>query len=202
MKKYIEAQQSINEIIINNSVDNDELERFSLSDKRWANYMNDRNQFSKRIIKKGEVYQFDFGKNYIPEMSYEHRGLVIGVKGQLLYVLPIYSYSSSKHKDAYHPIDNPQSKSDLFLLKSSEFSFLSHDSILKLNDIRSISTKRILYKHNGRIDIHSDTYSKITSLVFQKYFGDYYYELQQCKEEIKLLNQKIAELKSGHEDNQ
>ena len=196
MKNYLEAQKSTNDLIINDSVNHDELERFSLSDKRWANYIDGRNNFSKRTIRKGDIYQFEFGKNYSPEMSYEHRGLVIGVKGQLLHVLPIYSYSSTKHKDVYHPIDNPQSKSDLFLLKNSEFSFISHDSILKLNDIRSISTKRILYKHNGRIDISSDTYKTISNLVFQKYFGDYYYELQKCKEKISELNKEIESLKS------
>ena len=89
-----------------------------------------------------------------------------------------------------------ESKSDLFLLKTSEFSFISHDSILKLNDIRSISTKRILYKHNGRIDVSTDTYKTISNLVFQKYFGDYYYELQKCKEKISELNKEIESLKS------
>lgn len=48
-------------------------------------------------------------------MSYEHRGLVIGVKQKLLYVLPIFSYDPLKHPDVYHPIDHPDSKSDMFL---------------------------------------------------------------------------------------
>lgn len=63
-------------------------------------------------------------------MSYEHRGLVIGVKNKLLYVLPIYSYDSRKHTNVYHPVDFPSSKSDLYLLKNSEFSWINHDSIL------------------------------------------------------------------------
>ena len=49
----------------------------------------------------------EFGKNYKPEMSYEHRGLVIGVKQKLLYVLPIFSYDPAKHPDVYHLADNP-----------------------------------------------------------------------------------------------
>ena len=24
-----------------------------------------------------EIYQFEFGKNFVPEMSYEHRGLIL-----------------------------------------------------------------------------------------------------------------------------
>lgn len=91
-------------------------------------------------------------------MSYEHRGLVIGVKQKLLYVLPIFSYDPLKHLDVYHPVDYPESHSDLFLLKSSEFSFISHDSLLKPNDIRTVSINRLLYQQSGRISPDSDTY--------------------------------------------
>lgn len=45
-----------------------------------------------------------------------------------------------------------------FLVKSSEFSFISHDSLLKLNDIRTVSINRILYQQSGRISPDSDTY--------------------------------------------
>lgn len=109
-------------------------------------------------------------QNQIPEMSYEHRGLVIGSKQKLLYVLPIFSYDPLKHPDVYHPVDYPDSKSNLFLLKSSEFSFISHDSVLKLNDLRTASVNRILYQQNGRIVPTSATYKQIESLTLQKYF--------------------------------
>lgn len=148
MKEYIKAQSKTNEIIVGNTVNADELDRFSKSDFRWAD--NRKKSFQHRPVKKGEIYQFEFGKNFIPEMSYEHRGLVIGVKQKLLYVLPIFSYDPHKHTDVYHPVDFPTSKSDKFLLKSSEFSFISHDSILKLNDIRTVSINRILYQQYWR----------------------------------------------------
>ena len=64
-----------------------------------------------RRVKKGEIYQFEFGKNFVPEMSYEHRGLIIGVNKKLLYVLPIFSYDPKKHLDVYHRLENPESKS-------------------------------------------------------------------------------------------
>lgn len=140
MNEYLKAQMKTNETILAGSFNSDELNRFSKSDFRWAD--NRKKPFQFRTVKKGEIYQFEFGKNYIPEMSYEHRGLVIGVKKKLLYVLPIFSYSSAKHPDVFHPIDFPNSKSDLFLLKSQDFSFLSHDSVLKLNDIRTTSINR------------------------------------------------------------
>lgn len=88
MSKYLKAQNKTNETIIVNNFTSNELDRFSASDFRWAD--NRTKQFRHRQVKKGEIYQFEFGKNYKPEMSYEHRGLVIGVKQKLLYVLPIF----------------------------------------------------------------------------------------------------------------
>ena len=99
IKQHSAAQNKTNEIIIANSFTSNELDRFSASDFRWAD--NRTKQFRHRQVKKGEIYQFEFGKNYKPEMSYEHRGLVIGVKQKLLYVLPIFSYDPAKHPDVY-----------------------------------------------------------------------------------------------------
>ena len=194
MVEYLRAQCKTNEIIVKNIVSANELERFSKSDFRWAD---DRNKdFKFRVIKKGEIYQFEFGKNYIPEMSYEHRGLVIGSKRKLLYVLPIFSFIPDKHIDVYHPVEHPTSKSDLFLLKSSDFPFILHDSVLKLNDIRTVSVKRILYQHKGRIDTSSETYKKIESLALQKYFPSFYYDYEKNNEELKSLTKQISILKA------
>lgn len=146
-----------------------------------------------RTVKKGEVYQFEFGKNYHPEMSYEHRGLVIGVKQKLLYVLPIFSYIPAKHISVFHPIDFPDSKSDLLLLKNSEFPFISHDSVLKLNDIRTVSVNRILYQQSGAISPSSDFYKQIERLVLKKYFPSFYHEYDQ-------LNQKMLDLYGAYEE--
>lgn len=149
--------------------------------------------------KKGEIYQFEFGKNYAPEMSYEHRGLIIGIRKKLLYVLPVFSYNPTKHMDVYHPVDFPNSKSDLFLLRSSEFSFISHDSVLKLNDIRSISVNRILYQQTGSISPLSDTYKEIERLTFQKYFPSYAYKydkLQQAYSDLEVINKANEKAKN------
>ena len=171
MKEYLEAQNKTNETVIGGALNENELQRFSKSDFRWA--VNKSKSYQNRNVKKGEIYQFEFGKNYLPEMSYEHRGMVIGVKDKLLYVLPIFSYDAGKHLNVYHPIDFPDSKSDMFLLKSSEFSCIKHDSVLKLNDIRTVSINRILYKHDGRISPLSDTYKTIEELVIRKYFSEF-----------------------------
>ena len=191
MNEYLKAQNKTNEIIITNNITINELDRFSASDFRWAD--NRTKQLRYRQVKKGEIYQFEFGKNYKPEMSYEHRGLVIGVKQKLLYVLPIFSYDPAKHPDVYHPTDNPASKSDMFLLKSSEFSFISHDSVLKLNDIRTVSVNRILYQQNGMISPGSDTYKQIEQLVLQKYFPSFYYDYNQLQQKAFSLEEQIKE---------
>ncbi len=192
MKEYLKAQSKTNEIIVGNSINPDELDRLSKSDFRWAD--NRKKSFQHRPVKKGEIYQFEFGKNYIPEMSYEHRGLIIGVKQKLLYVLPIFSYDPCKHTEVYHPVDFPTSKSDMFLLKSSEFSFISHDSILKLNDIRTVSINRILYQQSGRIDPSSDTYKEIESLVLRKYFPSFIHDFENSKKTLDSLNDQVSTL--------
>lgn len=196
MKEYLRAQSKTDETILANSFSTDELGRFSKSDYRWAD--NRSKQFRHRTVKKGEIYQFEFGKNFIPEMSYEHRGLVIGVKQHLLYVLPIFSYNPTKHTDVYHPVDYPTSKSDIYLLKSSEFSFISHDSVLKLNDIRTVSVNRILYQQHGMISPSSDTYKQIEKLALQKYFPSFAYDFTQMEQNISDLEKKQKE----NEENQ
>lgn len=204
MKEYLKAQNKTTDAVISNIFSPDELNRFSKSDYRWAD--NRSKQFRYQTVKKGEIYQFEFGKNFQPEMSYEHRGLVIGVKQKLLYVLPIFSYHLAKHPDVFHPIDFPNSKSDLFLLKNSEFSFISHDSVLKLNDIRSVSVNRILYQHHGIIPLSSDTYKKIEELVIQKYFPSFKYEHSQLEQKLSdtetALIRKAEELKKLTTDNE
>lgn len=202
MKEYLNAQSKTNNLVTGSSISTDEIHRFAHSDYRWAD--NKGKTFQHRKVLKGEVYQFEFGKNYVPEMSYEHRGLVLRVNNKLLYALPIFSYDASKHLDVFHPVDFPESKSDLYLLKSCEYSFIQHDSVLKLNDLRTVSLNRILYQqNNGRMDITSEAFKKIEDLVFKKYFPEFHYEFearQQKIEEqdktIQNLNQQIEALKN------
>lgn len=68
--------------------------------------------------------------------------------------------------------------------------------MLKVNDVRTVSVNRILYKHNGKIDLSSNTYKQITFLVFQKYFPDFCYEFKQYMQTISLLQNKITELEN------
>lgn len=199
MKKYIESISKLNQLAL--STDSDEVTRFSESDIFWVN--NKKGQYINRKIRKGDIFQFEFGKNYIPEMSYEHRGMVIGQSGRLLYVLPIFSYHSSKYQGKNTPChftDNPFGKSDYYLLKKSEFPFLKHDSIIKLNDIRTVSSLRIKYTQSSRISPESDTYKFIEKITFTKYFPNIAFDYTRLQnKEVELL-EELEELKNQKEE--
>ena len=137
----------------------------------------------KNLSKKGKYTNLNSGK-------------IISLK----YVLPIFSYDPLKHLDAYHPVDYPESHSDLFLLKSSEFSFISHDSLLKLNDIRTVSINRILYQQSGRIPPDSDTYKQIETLTIQKYFPTFYHSYKQNLQTIQTLSEQLQKANMDKEN--
>lgn len=195
MERYIKSITALNELTLRlRTVNQNEIDRYAESDIFWSA---NKSKPSSRCVSKGNIYQFEFGKNYVPEMSYEHRGLVIGVSGKLLYVLPICSFNAKypDHVNAFHPIDNPTSKSNFFLLKSSEFPFLTHNSVLKLNDIRTVSFSRIKYRQdNGYIDPKSDTYKAIEKIVFSKYFFDYSFQYDKLTADNQQLNEQLNTL--------
>ena len=74
------------------------------------------------------------------------------------------------------------------------FSFISHDSILKLNDLRTISINRILYQQSGRIDPSSDTYKTIESLTIQKYFPCFIHDYKNNIKTLDSLNHQVLTL--------
>ena len=189
MKEYIRSIHATSKLILDKIIDSTEIERFSKSDTRWAKWrLKDFDRKTK--FKKGTVYQIDFGKNFVPEMSYEHRGLVICANKQLLYTLPIYTYRPNKKNDIYHPVDNP--KGNCYLLKASDYPFIKHDSLLKLNDLRTVSTKRIIFEQkSGYMDPNSDEFNRILELVISKYFPTFMYEYRE-------LQSKVADYESRH----
>nr|MBQ4319073.1 hypothetical protein [Clostridia bacterium] len=200
MEKYVKSITALNNAALSNN-NMDDIERGAESDIFWA--QNKNKPLINRSVKKGEIYQFEFGKNYIPEMSYEHRGLVIGSSGKLLYVLPICSYNPSNkdHVNAYNRVGNTENKSNYYLLKQEEHQFLAHDSVLKLNDIRTVSVARIKYRQeNGYIDPNSDIYKEIERLVFSKYFFNYFYEYEKLLKENAMLRDELEQMKKTDSD--
>lgn len=201
LSNYIRSITEMNNLTASIS-NSDEIIRYSKSDIFWATKK--KIPLSSRTVLKGDVYQFEFGKNFLPEMSYEHRGLVIGVAGKLLYVLPICSYNATipEHVSAYHPIDNINPRSNFYLLKDTEFPFLKHDSVLKLNDLKTLSVNRIMFQQ-GNISIKSQTYTEIERMAFGKCFPIFSFEFDRMKNEISKLTEevddKVAEINSLNE---
>lgn len=194
MKDYLKAQSKLNKLIIDSKVTEDELGRLSASDCHWADARCQ--SFRSKSAAAGDVYQFEFGKNYAPEMSYEHRGLVLRANNKLLYVVPICSYDSSKHKDVYHPTENPNQRANFYLLKNTEYDFISRDSVIKLNDLRSVSIKRILYQHNGRLETDEPVFIEIRDMVFARCFPFIhfkYHKMEQEQESNKALVKELRE---------
>lgn len=150
-------------------------------------------------FKRGEVCNFNFGVNIAPEMSLDHMGIVISESHSFLYVLPICS-KTERHKNAYHPIDNnglhnKDCDKSFYLMKPQEFSFLKHDSVLNLLDLKSISKKRTI-KVITKLDINSDFFKYITEYSAKNIFTDniFFRDLQLHKmnsELIKFLNEEL-----------
>ena len=178
-------------MISSNRISGDEYNRLGLSNYRWAN--NKQKQLPRRNIKRGSVFQFDFGMNSVPEMSYEHRGIVIGLRNNLLYVLPVFTYQANKHqKDLFDPINNRNG--NLYRIDPADHPFIKHASIIKLDDIRCVSVSRIVYSHNYRMDIQSDEYKTIERAALSNIFPQYDYLLKTLEKENAFLKYKIKQL--------
>lgn len=197
---YLKSINKMNDLVQNKKIKDDEIKKYSESDIYWANNKSKSIKSKNLKLKKGEVLQIEFGKNFEPELAYEHRGLILGINQKLIYVLPICSYNSNnpQHVNAYHPIDNNNDiNNNFYLLKASEYNFIKHDSVLKLNDLRTISVLRIKYKYKDcYIDSNTDTFKEITKMCFKKYFPTISYDYDKLKEENDKLKDKILELEN------
>lgn len=192
ISKYINYGISLN---INDSKTEKNLKRISASEEFWLTSDTINFPFASNF-KKGNVLLLEFGKNIKPELSFIHMGIVINAKGKYLYVLPITTYSVNNpgHRHAYHPLKNNNNYCKEFaLMEKSEFSFLDHDSVLKLNDLRTISTKRFI-RNIAYIDTHSDFYKNILNLSFSQIYPSLYTEIYNLKTENDDLKNKINKL--------
>ena len=181
-KEFTKAINKIKQLAFTET--EDELYRMAQSDIHWVDKRQQKYPSFKISI--GNIYQIEFGKNYKPEMSYEHRGLVIGVTEKLIRVLPIYTYN--EQKNVSEDIENY--KKPLYLLKSCDYDFLKHDSVLKLNEVKIVSIKRILY-FQGCIDKNSNLFKSICYRAFRYTFPEYSYALEQANQKIKKLEEKL-----------
>lgn len=117
----------------------------------------------------GDVCWVEFGNNLAPEMSYLHMAVIMKRYDKTYYVLPITTYDvrNSLMVNAYHPIDNQTGNNSYFLMKSIEYPFLMHDSVLKLAELKPISIKRIKSRCGS---VSSNNFDIINNLVFCRLF--------------------------------
>lgn len=138
----------------------------------------------------GDVCWVEFGNNLIPEMSYSHMAVVMKRFGKLYYVLPITTFDRSKPlmADAYHPVDNPTGKKEYYFMKGIKYSFLSHDSVIKLSDLKSISVKRIKTRCGS---IPSNDFDVLENIIFKKLFPSEDRQMNILLKENSVLKMKL-----------
>lgn len=166
-KKYLKYISKFNSFIVSNKIKEHELVRIINSDLFWIS--NFRSSGYKGDISVGDIFYFEFGKNIYPEMSYEHRGLIIGKSNSLLYVLPIYSYHQS--------MDLIINSELVLKLSPTDHPFIEHDSVLSLHDLCPLSKARIKSVKIGEIDPSSEIYKYITERTMRNIFPALNYEL-------------------------
>lgn len=140
----------------------------------------------------GNIYKIEFGLAYEPEMGFEHRAVILGKSNNLYYVVPITTYNANNplYSNAYHLIDNPNGNKRYYLIKQSEYpQFLDHDSVIKCNDIKTVSYKRFLGQKMG--SIKGKTLESLLTLVYQNIFPTIDY---QTKQQLQSLKNKVQEL--------
>lgn len=172
----------------------DEINKIAFALRNYSNAK--RTGFSyKTKIRKGDVCRIDLGFNVEPEMSYQHMCIIFGKHNHLYQVCPITTLNPSNkfHRNAFHPIHNKLGNKNFYLLKQIDFPmFLAHDSVLKCEDIRSISEKRIL---SNITNISSHTlYKSIIDCIHYINFPEFNYEIDFLKEENMKMKQTLKNL--------
>jgi len=189
LSKYTEYIASL-DISDNKILDN--LKRLSISEKFWVKATKQNNFPFSSNFQTGDIVSIDYGKNIIPEMSFIHMGLIVRAKGKYLYTLPIttLSINNPAHTSAYHPVLNPNGFREFALMPASEFPFLAHDSVIKLNDIKTVSTKRFKRKIS-HINPNNDFFKKITTMAFSQTYPNLFGEYINLHKENSLLKMQL-----------
>lgn len=112
----------------------------------YANFINQNSsggKFNKNIKKdyvKGTIIMVDFFGNFGNELTYDHPAIVVAESGFDLIIAPISSTPTLYGDSHYYHIDLPKNNPVLGGLRL--------DSVIKLEQLRYISKKRILDKKN------------------------------------------------------
>lgn len=179
-----------------NKYDEKNINQIVNSITRWTNSHKKHKLYT---YKTKDVYKIEFGLAYEPEMAFEHRGIVLGKKNNLYYVVPITTYNIKTYPNVYHPIDFPSGDIRFYLLKRDEYSdFLTHDSVVKCNDIKTVSYKRFSKTKLGNIKDDDFKYilNNAHKLVFPTIDYKLNQEIQNYKYQVNELTNEIQYLKS------
>lgn len=174
-----------------------EVKKIADSDLQWINKRNSNFPFPK-TYNIGDVVYIEFGKNITPEISYLHMGIVLYRKGKYLYVVPITTKNMNNkgHINAYHAVDKSKNYDKCFILmKKNEFGFLDHDSVVKANDLRSISIKRATVI-KGTIKENTTFFNTIIEMTLRNILPDVHFELNELRKNILLKESELQELKN------
>lgn len=81
-------------------------------------------------------------------MSYKHLGILYKTDNKHVYAFPITTFNSNNLQiaNAYHPISNTNGNKMYIRINAIDYSFLQHDSVIKTNELKMLSKKRILSK--------------------------------------------------------
>lgn len=127
-----------------------------------------------------------------PEISYKHFGIIFKTDNRHVYAIPITSFKQDnpKHISAYHPTTNPTGDKTYIRINSSEFPFLQHDSVVKAEEMKLISTKRII-SVCGSISSNTELKEVLSSYLFDYLFPDKADMLDRNQRENSLLKMKL-----------
>lgn len=142
--------------------------------------------------RKWDVCWVQWGNNLEPEMGYKHMGVIFKTDNKQVYAYPITTFNTSNAQiaNAYHPIDNPSGNKMYYKIKSSEFSFLIHDSVIKLTELKFLSVKRIISKC-GSLNTFTNIKKDITEYSLDYLFHEKYNEIRRINKENSLLKLKL-----------
>lgn len=140
----------------------------------WIDRKDNENEpLDKRIeeICVGDIYMFDWNLSYSPELSYEHPGVVVNKIDRFLFVIPVSS--QKQYLDiAYHSEYNPDGDKNYLLV--DEMDGFKKKCVIHMNQAKSISSTRILYKMGNIIENESNLLSFINNELINKYFEKEY----------------------------
>ncbi len=138
----------------------------------------------------GTVIEYECGLNYQDELSYRHTGLVIEEFDKKVVVIPSSSTQSL--------IDKSSEKEDglwYYVLVGKKEGF-NHDCVLLLNDMKTISKKRIIgsFENMTKSVDGAKIFDKIKTILIQHYFPKQLLEKENMINDLVEENKKLCNI--------